>query len=390
MLNDENTQIKSLYREIAEGKLLSAVLSSPWKKDAESPVRYSLRPLIVKGQPLYQVTDHYQQKVMHRNLTPDATVQLIQASLPDLFHQGVFTTAAAGYHILVNKKKEMTIVKKAASQPAQLPLAHNRTKNHILQDGTPIPFLIALGVMTAQGQVIAKKYDKFRQINRFVEMVSDVLPHLPEGRVLEVIDFGCGKAYLTFALYHYLHHIAKRAVNITGLDLKHDVIKSCQQLAEKLDYTQLNFAVGDINHHRPKGKVDLVITLHACDTATDAALEKAVQWDADVILCVPCCQHELYHQVKSESLATLLRHGILRERFAALATDAARAELLTTAGYEVQVLEFIDMEHTPKNLLLRAVKAPSPARQQQAKARYAQFKTALHIDPSLEKRLSTD
>ncbi len=382
-----NSTMQSLLQCIVDGELLHGVLSSPWKKRADGPSKVSIRPVLIKSRQLYQVTTHYDQKVMHRNVTAEECAQLIAESLPEVFKQGIFSTATASYHVLVNAQQAMTIIHKASKQTAPLPLVHNRSKKYLLQEGVPIPFLIALGIMTAQGKVIAKKYDKFRQINRFVEMVSDVMSHLPQERAIEIIDFGCGKAYLTFALYHYLHHIAQRKAHILGLDLKHEVIAHCAKLAHDLGWSSLSFAVGDIHHHQPKGKVDLVISLHACDTATDAALDKAVQWDADVILCVPCCQHELYGQVKNESLSPLLRHGILKERFAALATDAARAELLTCQGYDVQVLEFIDMEHTPKNLLLRAVKGQAPHKQAQAKERYQHFKEALHISPFLESAL---
>lgn len=376
-----------LFCQIERGELLSGVLSSS-KGLLEGLVKVCIRPVLIKEQHLYQISDHYPQKVMHRNLTASECVKLIQACLPHQFRQGIFSAQGFNYHVLVNKRNEMTVMKKAVPVAASLPLAHNRTKNYLFEEGVAVPFLVALGVMNAHGKVQAKKYDKFRQINRFVEMVRDVVDYLPKGRQLEVIDFGCGKSYLTFALYHYLKHIAKRDVRILGLDLKEDVIRQCQALATELECHNLSFAVGDINQHVAGGKVDLVISLHACDTATDAALEKAVEWDTEVILCVPCCQHELYNQVESDALATILRHGILRERFAALATDAARADLLTGCGYDVQILEFIDMEHTPKNLLLRAVKAPSSTKQQQARHRYHAFKDALQITPSLEKRLS--
>lgn len=378
--------ISELLQEIKQGRLVSATLSSPWNK-TESLLRLNIRPIQIKGSLFYQVTNYYKQQVKHQNISPVECVQLVERCLKEQFKQGIFTTFSANYHVLISKQKEMTIVKKEIEHTEPLSLVHNKPKKHILQEGTPIPFLVSLGIMSADGKVIAKKYDKFKQINRFVELVSDILPHLPKDKTIEIIDFGCGKASLTFALYHYLRHIENKDIKVTGLDLKREVIENCQALADRLGYNALKFEVGDIHRHQPKGKVDLVISLHACDTATDAALEKAVKWDADVILCVPCCQHELYKQVESKPLDSLLRHGILRERFAALATDAARAELLVTLGYDVQVLEFIDMEHTPKNLMLRAVKDPSPTRQKQAKERYLQFKNALKITPCLEGKL---
>lgn len=379
-----NADFDALLEGISQGALVTATLSSPRIKDEDAIQKVAIRPLIIKSKQAYQLSEYYKKKVTHRNLTPKDCAQFIEVAFND-YMQGVFSLLTCQYHILVSKQNQMTVIKKDVKTEACL-VSHNRTKNHVLQEGVPVPFLIALGIMNADGKVVVKKYDKFKQINRFLEMVRDVIHELPKDRCLEVVDFGCGKAYLTFALYHYLHEIEKRKVHIVGLDLKKDVIAYCQKLAQELKLEGLTFAVGDINDFETKQNVDLMISLHACDIATDAALEKAVRWNTGVILCVPCCQHELYSQVQSPQLNSLLRHGILKERFAALATDAARADLLTMLGYEVQILEFIDMEHTPKNLLLRAVKGVSVEKKQQAKERYQKFKKELRISPSLEKR----
>jgi SAM-dependent methyltransferase len=384
-MNNES-DLHKVVEEVKQGKLVSAILSSPWKKGEEEPVRITIRPIQVKGQHLFQASFFYPKKVKHHNLIGEDCANLFVEKMKNEFRQGVVETNAASYHLLVNKKNFLRVIKKKRAIEKVPSLLHNQPKKHILQEGIPIPFLVALGIMQSNGKVIAKKYDKFRQINRFVEMVRDIVDNLPKGKTLEIVDFGCGKAYLTFALYHFLTCVAHREVNIKGLDLKEEVIKKCQSLADELNYTHLKFIVGDINDYQSSGKVDLVISLHACDTASDAALEKAVLWDADVILCVPCCQHELYSQVQNENLNSLLRHGILRERFAALVTDAARADLLTLAGYDVQILEFIDMEHTPKNLLIRAVKSHK-GKSKHVKDRYMAFKQTLHIYPSLEKRM---
>lgn len=221
----------------------------------------------------------------------------------------------------------------------------------------PVPFLVDLGVQTPEGKIVSSRYDKFRQMNRFLEFIEDIVPELPGDRELVMIDFGCGKSYLTFAMYYYLHELRGYDVRIIGLDLKAEVIADCQRLAEKYGYEKLNFLVGDIADYEGVSQVDLVVTLHACDTATDYALERAVRWGAKVILSVPCCQHELNGQINSELLAPVMKYGLLKERMAALITDGIRANLLEEAGYRVQVLEFIDMEHTPKNILLRAVKS---------------------------------
>ena len=235
-----------------------------------------------------------------------------------------------------------------------------------MEEGKPVPFLKDLGVMTEDGKIVRTKTDKFRQINRFLEFIEDILPRLERGRELTILDFGCGKSYLTFAMYHYLHELRGYDIRIIGLDLKKDVIDHCGKLADKYGYDKLTFLVGDIADYDGVDRVDMVVTLHACDTATDYALAKAVGWGAEVILSVPCCQHELNARFEGGSgtergecaadLAPVMDYGLLRERFAALATDGLRAKYLEREGYETQVLEFIDMEHTPKNILIRAVK----------------------------------
>lgn len=226
----------------------------------------------------------------------------------------------------------------------------------MLEEGRPVPFLVDLGVMTKEGQVVRSRYDKFRQINRFLEFIEDILPRLDRNRENVIIDFGCGKSYLTFAMYYYLKELKGYSVRIIGLDLKKDVIARCNLLAERYGFDHLRFCPGDIASYEGVDRVDMVVTLHACDTATDYALYKAVKWGAKVILSVPCCQHELNGQMKNELLAPLFSYGIIKERTAALFTDAIRAQILEGQGYRTQLLEFIDMEHTPKNILIRAVR----------------------------------
>ncbi len=242
--------------------------------------------------------------------------------------------------------------------------------------------------MNARGEVYNVKKDKFRQINRFLEMINDVLPHFDLATPLKVIDFGCGKAYLTFALYHFLRITKNYQVHLIGIDLKQDVIHSCQELAKTLGYQEdLCFIHEDIEHYQAQEEIDLVVSLHACDTATDAALEKAIRWQSKVILSVPCCQHELSQQIQQDLLRPLLKHGILKERFAALTTDAVRAQLLEVLGYHAQILEFIDVEHTPKNLLIRAIKKTVlDGHQRLAWQNYLKFKQLLNLSPSLERR----
>ena len=267
-------------------------------------------------------------------------------------------------------------------------LSHNRTKKYVLQEGVPVPFLVDLGVMTAEGKVVKSRYDKFRQINRFLEFIEDVIDELPKDRTIRIIDFGCGKSYLTFAMYYYLHELQHRDIQVTGLDLKTDVIQHCNELAEKLGYDRLKFERGDISTYEGTDVADMVVTLHACDLATDYALDKAVKWGARVILAVPCCQHELNRQIKCDPLKPVLKYGIIKERVAALLTDALRANLLEQQGYETQILEFIDMEHTPKNLLIRAVK--KNGMRPKKSADIGTVEELLHVAPTLEKLLNNE
>ena len=281
----------------------------------------------------------------------------------------------------------VTVRAKEAASAVTLPLTHDRPKNYLLPEDTPVDFLVRLGVMSPAGKVLAAKRDKFKQINRFLEMVDDVASSLPPSGVIRVLDFGCGKAYLTFALYYYLAVVKQKEVHLVGLDLKQDVVEFCSRVAQDLGYAGLSFAVGNIQGYTQTEPVDLVVTLHACDTATDDALVKAVEWGARVILSVPCCQHELFHQLASDVMRPLLRHGILKERLTALVTDAARASLLESAGYSVQILEFVALEHTAKNLLIRAVKRPGTTGPKPPSAEYEAFRDAWNIRPSLETSL---
>ncbi|HWL13207.1 MAG TPA: SAM-dependent methyltransferase, partial [Ureibacillus sp.] len=272
------------------------------------------------------------------------------------------------------------------NEEKEINLSHNRKKQYLLDDATPYPFLIRLGVQTEEGKVKKQKFDKFRQINRFVEFIHDSLEHLPKDRQIRILDFGSGKSYLTFALYHYLKIEKGLDIRVTGLDLKKEVIEECNQIARDLNYEQLEFLVGDINDYNDENSVDMVVTLHACDVATDMALARAVKWGAKVILSVPCCQHELNRQLESPVLEIMTQHGLIKERFASLATDAIRAEILTLVGYDTQVLEFIDIEHTPKNILIRAYftgKKPTPAQTE----RYKAFTQFLSAQPFLENEL---
>lgn len=363
--------------------MISATLSQRRKAGETAYTKVVVKPVEIKKTLNYQLSFYYSNKVTHENLTPSALEERLMELFETTFRQGLICTPEADYQILISKKFKVSILTKSPSKTAGS-ISHNRKKQYILEEGEPIPFLVELGIMTEAGRVHAQKYDKFRQINRFLEMVQDVIPYLPEDRPLTIVDFGCGKSYLTFALYHYLTVVERRMLNVVGLDLKADVIENCSMLARRLGYDQLKFLVGDIAEYNELSQVDMVVTLHACDTATDAALEKAVRWGASVILSVPCCQHELFRQIEAPVMEPLLSHGILKERFSALATDGIRAKLLDIMGYSTQLLEFIDMEHTPKNILIRAVKTPAGERDKLWKE-YVAFRDFLHADPYLER-----
>lgn len=372
-----------------EGGFLQATLSSPRDKSGEAPAKTVVRPVKLKEGLRYQFESHFANKVTHLNLQAEEAADRLIGLLASEYRQALVKTADADVQLLLNNKGKATVRKQPASGKAREAVQdHNRKKNRILEEGKPAPFLVELGIMTPEGRVHAKKQDKFRQINRFLEMVSDVLDALPQGRELKIVDFGCGKSYLTFALYHLLAVEQGRDISVVGLDLKQDVISFCSDLAKKLGYGKLRFLVGDIGQYEGQESADMVVTLHACDTATDAALAKAVGWGASVIMSVPCCQHEAFRQIENGTLAPLLSQGLLKERFAALATDAVRGNLLEVLGYKVNMLEFVDPEHTPKNLLIRAVASPHKELSAAKWEQYESFRDFLCLSPALESMIA--
>ena len=343
--------LREYLEEQINENLIQAVLSAGRNKDGISKIK--IRPIRLKGQICYQASATEGQKVLHKNYGRRELIEYVEKELAENFRQFQAQGAVTDGVVLVSKKGKMTIKQKHHEQKEKVQIqAHNRVKQYILKEGVPVPFLIDLGVMNEQGKIIHARYDKFRQINRFLEFIEDILSR---DREITILDFGCGKSYLTFAMYYYLRELKGYDVNIIGLDLKTDVIEKCNSLALRYGYEKLHFYHGDIADYEGVSCVDMVVTLHACDTATDYALAKAVEWGAEVILSVPCCQHEVNKQIKNEMLEPVLRYGILKERMSALITDAVRADLLESKGYDTQILEFIDMEHTPKNILLRAV-----------------------------------
>lgn len=381
-------KVRQLLEKNLNENTLRTVVSNRRSKQVSQKLVF--RHFIEKNRLMFQREEYANNQVFHENMDKETTVEQICTFLEKDYKQLDLLCEQSSFSALVSKKGKSTIKENKNQIAKKIDLSHNRKKRYILDTDEVIPFLVDLGVQTKEGKIVDKKYKKYKQINRFLEFVKDVLPELPKDRPVKIIDFGCGKSYLTFAVYYYLHIMNGRDVEMIGLDLKKDVIAHCNRMAEKYEYASLHFLEGDISTYDGADSADMVITLHACDVATDFALDKAVHWNAKVILSVPCCQHELNAQIENDMLEPLLKYGILKERFAALLTDALRANLLEQNGYEVQILEFIDMEHTPKNLLIRAVKWGEKADKKQEKLEnsYKTLCDELNAHGTLEKILN--
>lgn len=353
---------------LVENKFIYGVFTSsrgtPYKKTTS-------RSINIKGRDYIQLEKFTDTQVFHENLDYEEAVDILVNMIMNEYRNINLFTLHADYQILVSKKGNIKVLQKEPTKQLKNE-EHNKQKQYIINENEPCDFLTILGVMNEDGQVYKKKYDKFKQINKFLEIVDDSLAgkNIPDDFM--IIDFGCGKAYLTFALYYYFYVIKKVKVKITGLDLKEEVIEFCNETAKKLNYENLKFTYGDIRNFEYKNKVDMIVTLHACDTATDAALVKAIAWNCDIILSVPCCQHEFFNKIKNDNLNPMLKHGLIKERISSLVTDSLRSLFLETKGYKVQLMEFISMEHTPKNILIRAVKTNKNTKS--AEIEYQEFK----------------
>lgn len=391
-------ELRNRLADFLPERLYQIIISNPRRK--EEAFKVKVRPIMMKGSICFQETISRGTQVFHDNYEKDGMLDRLVRYMEEDFRQLEAQSMDGKLNVLVSKKGRMTIKQQKAdsSQNQMMPdMSHNRSKQYILKEGVPVPFLIDLDVQTAEGTIIKSRYNKFKQINRYLEFVEDILPALPKERTIHIIDFGCGKSYLTFALYYYLHELKQLDVMITGLDLKTDVINKCNQLAERYGYDQLQFFQGDISTFQGAECVDMVVTLHACDTATDFAIKKAVDWGARVIFTVPCCQHEVNKQIENELLSPVFQYGLLKERISALLTDGIRANLLEEAGYETQVLEFISMEHTPKNILIRAVKRERDASVtnrrksiEESGTALRQLTDALHVETTLQKLMKNN
>lgn len=311
--------------------------------------------VIEKKEHAYQIQKYTQKQVFHENIQMEELAECLEAWLLQEYRQLNGFGNGLESIFLISKKGKVTYRQKRTQAAPKTEAEHNRRKKYLLPEGEIIPPLVDMGIFTSDGKIIASMYDKFRQINRFIEIIDDLVKDRQK-KELHIIDFGCGKSYLTFILYYYLTQKRGIKVQMVGLDLKEDVIRKCNLAAEKYGYTGLSFELGDINGYQAPFSVDMVVTLHACDTATDYALYNAICWDAEMIFSVPCCQHEINSQMEREDADLMMRYGIIKERYAALMTDAIRANLLECYGYRTQVMEFVDLSHTPKNLLIRAMK----------------------------------
>ena len=360
-------QIEELLKRVLTSLLVDMVISGA--RGGGDFIKIKVRPVMIWDSLYFQVSRYTDKQVFHENMTAEDALETLSGWILHYFRQAQIRMQDEMVTVLVSKKGKATVKSKKAACIETQNLEHNRKKQYIIEEGTAVPFMIDLGVMTESGKIIRTRYDKYRQINRFLEFIEDILPELPTDRTVHIIDFGCGKSYLTFAMYYYLKVLKHYDIRITGLDLKQKVIEDCQALADRYGYDGLQFLCGDIADYNGTDEVDMVVTLHACDTATDYALYKAVKWHASVILSVPCCQHELNRKMQCETLSGAFQYGLIKERTAALMTDAMRGQLLEMKGYKTQLLEFIDMEHTPKNILIRGVKSkgllPKAARKQQ-------------------------
>jgi SAM-dependent methyltransferase len=392
-----------LKQYIEERPVKKITFSAPLYKN-NPYFKITVQPMQNKSGVFYQFALYFETKVKHENYpSKDTAFEKIDQLINQGYKQCDVIAYGENIKIVMNKNKSCKIIMPKATKAMTMPempqedaqtafyeaSGHNAAKQYILQENTVIPFLIGLGIMDNDGKVVSKYYKKFRQLNKFLELVDDMSENIPESA--EIIDVGCGKSYLTFALYYYLNHIKNKNVMITGLDIKEDVVLECRRLADLFGFANLNFVAENIETYvHPKGAADMVISLHACDTATDYALYAAVKWQARLILSVPCCQHELFKQLNNDMFHPLLKHGILKERFSAVLTDTLRAQLLESVGYQTSVIEFIDMMHTPKNIMIRAVRKNKSGAEKTAFTAYQALAEQFGVAPTLFKLFFRD
>ncbi|GAA0759905.1 SAM-dependent methyltransferase [Clostridium sartagoforme] len=348
--------LKNAIYEILKEEIIKIVISNKVNKEVEyNKINFLLKENS-KGKKYYQIEKFTDKQVFHENIEVNEIEKALFGIVNENYKQLSAWSNESSFDLKISKKGKVFLGKKRSNNSKLSNKSHNKEKNYILKEGMIIEPLIDLGVFTKEGKVINSKYDKYKQINRFIEIIDDEIKK-NDYKELTILDFGCGKSYLTFVLYYYFVEIKNINVKMIGLDLKEDVIRKCNEIAKRYRYDNLHFELGDINGYKYENNVDMVITLHACDTATDYALYNAIKWNAKMIFSVPCCQHEFNNQMQANTLPILTKYGIVKERVAALMTDAVRGNLLEAVGYKTQLLEFIDIAHSPKNILIRASKS---------------------------------
>lgn len=347
--------------------------------------KVGVKPFLKENKLNLQFSYIYDKKTMHENIEIEDLYEKLNKEFSN-FKQMIVFTVENDYQILKNKKG-IKIIKQKPSKKINS-LEHNRKKNYIIEENKPCKFLEILGVMNENGKVYKDKYDKFRQINKYLEFIRDIKDEITKKEKIRIVDFGSGKAYLTFSLYYYIVEVLGVEAEITGIDLKEDVVKFCNETAKKLSYKNLRFLCGDIKTFDNFEGIDMIVTLHACDIATDMAIAHGIKWKSRIIMVVPCCQHEIFGQIKNESMNPLLKHGILKERLSSLVTDSVRGNILEILGYSVQFVEFIDMEHTPKNIMIRAIY--NGKKNEKALKDFQIFKAFWNINPYLENAMKEE
>ncbi|WP_270647776.1 class I SAM-dependent methyltransferase [Paeniclostridium hominis] len=382
-------ELKKSINEITNDNIVKVVISNKLNKDVEyNKINIQLKEK--NNKEYYQIEKYTDKQVFHENIEKNMLNEKMLEFINGNYKQVGAWSETNTYDLKISKKGKIFLGKKKSDNKNVVNKSHNREKNYILKEGMLIQPLIDLGVFTKEGKVVNSKYDKYKQINRFIEIIDDEIKKT-DYKELTILDFGCGKSYLTFVLYYYFVEIKKIDVKMIGLDLKADVIKKCNEIAKKYNYENLTFELGDINGYKYTDKVDMVITLHACDTATDYALYNAIKWNAKMIFSVPCCQHEFNDQIRSSEFSLITKYGIIKERVSALMTDAVRGNLLEAIGYKTQLLEFIDIAHSPKNILIRASKGNiSKDKREKSLKEVNNIINEFNLEPTLLKLLKND
>ena len=381
-----------LKKNIQEDKLIKIVFSDRQSGDFNKVI---IKPIILKSTKNIQIESFKDNKAFHKNIDLNNLKELEDNLKEYIDNFKQILLQIEGSDISFIRKKENFSRKEKESNLIKTSNEHNKKKQYILNEGDKIDFLIELGLMSIEGKILKSSYNKFKQINKYLEFIDDVIEELKAKKLItdhiNVLDFGCGKSYLTFALYYYLKNYRKDLTfSIVGLDLKKDVIEFCNKLAKKLNYENLEFLNGNIKDYDKSKEVDLVFSLHACNNATDYSLEKALSLDAKAILAVPCCHHEFFEKIQKNknsefynTLKIMADNGVVLDKFATLATDSFRSLSLELCGYKTKMIEFIDMEHTPKNILIKAIKSKSSNLKEKL-VEYNKLKEFLGIKPLLE------